>query len=44
MIGRVGLEDEKALAVIPTYMWGHVNEYFVKDSKGWRTNYYGNVL
>src|SRR5581483_1728234 len=23
---------------------GHVSEYFVKDDKGWRTNYYGNVL
>jgi DNA modification methylase len=26
------------------YMRGHVEEYFVKDEKGWRTNYYGNVL
>ncbi|HZP97331.1 MAG TPA: DNA methyltransferase [Candidatus Limnocylindria bacterium] len=26
------------------YMRGHVSEYFVKDDKGWRTNYYGNVL
>lgn len=26
------------------YMRGHVKEYFVKDDKGWRTNYYGNVL
>ena len=26
------------------YMLGHVEEYFVKDEKGWRTNYYGNVL
>ncbi len=26
------------------YMRGHVNQYFVKDEKGWRTNYYGNVL
>lgn len=26
------------------YMKGHVEEYFVKDEKGWRTNYYGNVL
>ena len=26
------------------YMRGHVEEHFVKDSRGWRTNYYGNVL
>lgn len=26
------------------YMEGHVKEYFVQDEKGWRTNYYGNVL
>jgi site-specific DNA-methyltransferase (adenine-specific) len=26
------------------YMKQHVQEYFVKDEKGWRTNYYGNVL
>lgn len=26
------------------YMQGHVNEFFMKDEKGWRTNYYGNVL
>ena len=26
------------------YMRGHVEEYFVEDSQGWRTNYYGNVL
>ncbi len=26
------------------YMSGHVQEYFVEDSQGWRTNYYGNVL
>lgn len=26
------------------YMVGHVEEYFVKDEHGWRTNYYGNVL
>jgi DNA modification methylase len=26
------------------YMRGHVEEHFVKDEKGWRTNYYGNVL
>jgi site-specific DNA-methyltransferase (adenine-specific) len=25
-------------------MRGHVEEYFVKDEHGWRTNYYGNVL
>ena len=25
-------------------MKGHVEEYFVQDSQGWRTNYYGNVL
>ncbi len=26
------------------YMNGHVEEHFVKDENGWRTNYYGNVL
>lgn len=26
------------------YMEGHVEQYFVKDEQGWRTNYYGNVL
>jgi DNA modification methylase len=26
------------------YMRGHVEEFFVQDSQGWRTNYYGNVL
>lgn len=26
------------------YMNGHVEEHFVKDAKGWRTDYYGNVL
>ena len=26
------------------YMKGHVEEYFVQDDRGWRTNYYGNVL
>ena len=26
------------------YMKGHVDEYFVQDDHGWRTNYYGNVL
>ena len=26
------------------YMVGHVEEYFVQDENGWRTNYYGNVL
>jgi DNA modification methylase len=26
------------------YMRGHVEQYFVHDEKGWRTNYYGNVL
>ena len=26
------------------YMKGHVEEYFVQDEIGWRTNYYGNVL
>ena len=25
-------------------MKGHVDEYFVQDEQGWRTNYYGNVL
>jgi DNA modification methylase len=27
-----------------SYMRGHVEAYFVKDEKGYRTNYYGNVL
>jgi DNA modification methylase len=27
-----------------SYMKGHVEEYFIEDDKGWRTNYYGNVL
>lgn len=26
------------------YMKGHVETHFVKDAKGYRTNYYGNVL
>jgi DNA modification methylase len=26
------------------YMKGHVEQYFIYDEKGWRTNYYGNVL
>ena len=26
------------------YMKGHVENYLVKDNKGYRTNYYGNVL
>jgi len=26
------------------YMRGHVEEYFIQDEQGWRTNYYGNVL
>lgn len=26
------------------YMEGHVKEFFVQDERGWRTNYYGNVL
>ena len=26
------------------YMRGHVEQYFVQDDGGWRTNYYGNVL
>lgn len=26
------------------YMRRHVEDFFVKDEKGWRTNYYGNVL
>lgn len=26
------------------YMKGHVEEYFIKDKQGYRTNYYGNVL
>lgn len=31
-------------APVRPYMKGHVDQYFVQDSKGWRTNYYGNVL
>ncbi|HEX8081180.1 MAG TPA: DNA methyltransferase [Jatrophihabitans sp.] len=26
------------------YMRGHVEQHFVEDALGWRTNYYGNVL
>ena len=26
------------------YMRRHVEQYFVRDDRGWRTNYYGNVL
>lgn len=26
------------------YTRGHVEQFFVKDEQGWRTNYYGNVL
>jgi DNA modification methylase len=26
------------------YMREHVEQYFVRDEKGWHTNYYGNVL
>ena len=26
------------------YMKGHVDEYFVQEEAGWRTDYYGNVL
>lgn len=26
------------------YMKSHVEKFFVKDDRGWRTNYYGNVL
>lgn len=26
------------------YSRGHVEQYFVQDEHGWRTNYYGNVL
>lgn len=26
------------------YMKGHVDEFFIKDKKGYKTNYYGNVL
>ncbi|MEM8873174.1 MAG: DNA methyltransferase [Planctomycetota bacterium] len=26
------------------YMRGHVEQYFVEDEHGWRTDYYGNVL
>lgn len=26
------------------YTKGHVENYFIKDDVGWRTNYYGNVL
>jgi DNA modification methylase len=31
-------------AVRRPYMRGHVNEFFIEDKNGWRTNYYGNVL
>ena len=31
-------------SVMKPYMKGHVEEYFVQDDNGWRTNYYGNVL
>lgn len=27
-----------------SYMKGHVKQYFILDEKGYRTNYYGNVL
>ena len=26
------------------YMQGHIDEFFVRDSKGYKTNYFGNVL
>lgn len=26
------------------YMKGHIREYFIQDEKGYKTNYYGNVL
>lgn len=26
------------------YMKGHIDEYFIKDERGYKTNYYGNVL
>lgn len=26
------------------YMRGHVEQYFARDDRGWRTDYYGNVL
>jgi hypothetical protein len=26
------------------YMRAHVEQFFVQDARGWRTNYYGNVL
>ena len=26
------------------YMKGHIDEYFIKDKDGYKTNYYGNVL
>jgi DNA modification methylase len=31
-------------AVKRPYMRGHVAEFLVEDTAGWRTNYYGNVL
>ena len=31
-------------AIRRPYMKGHVEQYFVQDGQGWRTNYYGNVL
>ena len=37
-------EEFKWKDVYRPYMKGHVEEYFVQDHVGWRTNYYGNVL
>ncbi len=37
-------DDYKWRAPTKAFMQGHVDEYFVKDERGWRTNYYGNVL
>ena len=31
-------------SIVKPYMNGHVEEYFVQEEEGWRTNYYGNVL
>ena len=37
-------EDYEWRNIKKPYMKGHVEGYFVEDSHGWRTNYYGNVL
>ena len=37
-------EEYKWNGIRRPYMKGHVEQYFVQDNGGWRTNYYGNVL